>query len=120
MFINLSNHSSKNWSEEQLKEAQKYGEIVDMPFPSVDTNGDTEYYNELTDRCIKNVLDVDNNPVVMVQGEFILTHRVVTGLKAMGIKCLAAVTKREAVESVDKDGRIIKTSVFKFERFMEY
>ena len=120
MFINLSNHSSRNWSGKQMEEACKYGEVADIPFPQVNPDGDSEYYDRLADECINEILILNPNPVVMVQGEFILTFRIVTRLKARGIKCVAAVTKREAVESVDEEGRMIKTSVFKFEQFMEY
>ena len=35
MFINLSNHTSENWGEFQKKEAIKYGDIIDMPFPAI-------------------------------------------------------------------------------------
>ena len=35
MFVNFSNHPSSLWSENQRKEAEKYGEIVDLKFPSV-------------------------------------------------------------------------------------
>ena len=33
MFVNFSNHPSSLWSENQRKEAEKYGEIVDLKFP---------------------------------------------------------------------------------------
>ena len=35
-FVNLSNHSSNTWSNMQLEEARKYGDIVDIEFPSID------------------------------------------------------------------------------------
>lgn len=35
MFINFTNHSSEKWSGEQRMAAERYGEIVDIPFPSV-------------------------------------------------------------------------------------
>ena len=120
MFINLSNHNSCNWYQEQLDAAHIYGEIVDVAFPQVDPKGDTEYYDTLVKQNVGKILELDQHPVVMVQGEFIFTFRIVTRLKALGIKCLAAVTRREAVESVDSEGRMVKTSIFKFEQFMEY
>ena len=36
MFINLTNHPSATWSEEQLKAARQYGEIVDLHFPIIE------------------------------------------------------------------------------------
>lgn len=120
MFINLSNHSSLNWSKEQKEEALKYGEIADIPFPLVAPEWDSEYYDRMADKYVNIILEMDDSPVVMVQGEFILTYRIITCLKARNIRCIAAVTKREVEESVDGEGRMIKTSVFKFEEFMEY
>ena len=35
MFINLTNHPSADWSEEQLKAAHQYGEVVDLSFPDI-------------------------------------------------------------------------------------
>ena len=120
MFINLSNHSSKNWSDKQIQEAQKYGRIVDIPFPAVNIDWDTNDYNNLADEYTEKVLRLDENITVMVQGEFALTYKIVSRLMSAGIRCLAAVTKREAVETVDNEGCSVKTSVFKFEKFMEY
>lgn len=36
MFVNVSNHSSKMWSAEQLAATSKYGEIVDVQFPNIE------------------------------------------------------------------------------------
>ena len=35
MFINLSNHPHFRWLPEQLKAAECYGEVVDLPFPQI-------------------------------------------------------------------------------------
>ena len=36
MLINLSNHPSSKWGDEQqLQAATKYGEVVDIPFPNI-------------------------------------------------------------------------------------
>ena len=35
MFINLSNHPHCRWLPEQLKAAERYGEVVDLPFPQI-------------------------------------------------------------------------------------
>ena len=36
MFINHTNHLTQYWSQEQLAAAHQYGEVIDLPFPSVD------------------------------------------------------------------------------------
>lgn len=44
MLLNLSNHPSSLWCDEQIKAAETlFGEIVDLPFPQVDPNGDEAY-----------------------------------------------------------------------------
>ena len=35
MFINYSNHPSSQWDEKQKQAAEKYGVILDVPFPKV-------------------------------------------------------------------------------------
>lgn len=36
MLINFSNHSMKDWPENQIKEAERlFGEIIDFPFPMI-------------------------------------------------------------------------------------
>lgn len=120
MFINLSNHPSVRWTQEQYEAAGKYGEVVDIPFPSIEANGTTEYFDEMVEAYVGKVLELDSDPVVMVQGEFVFTFRIVNKLKEKGIICLAAETKREVKEETDAEGNQLKTSVFKFEQFMEY
>ena len=120
MFINLSNHSSNKWSMEQYEAAEQHGRVVDLALPAVKPNGDTAYFDTLVEEYVGKILDLDSEPVVMVQGEFIFTYRIVKRLKELGITCLAAETKREVKESVDAEGNAVKTSVFKFEQFMEY
>ena len=120
MFINLSNHSSMDWDKEQRACAKQYGEIVDLKFPQVDPTGDTEYFDKLANEYVAKALSLDTNPVVMVQGEFILTYRIVAKLKSLGIKCVAAQAKRVVEEGIDYMGQRIKMSMFKFEQFMEY
>ena len=42
MFINHTNHSSQNWSDEQLVAARQYGDIIDIPFPRIDPLASTK------------------------------------------------------------------------------
>lgn len=43
MLVSFTNHPSFQWGERQLREAEKYGDIVDIPFPAVDLEGDEAY-----------------------------------------------------------------------------
>ncbi|MDR3261870.1 MAG: hypothetical protein LBT78_08560 [Tannerella sp.] len=47
MLINLSNHPSALWQAPQLEVATVYGEIIDLPFPVVDPEGDATYIQSL-------------------------------------------------------------------------
>ena len=121
MFINLSNHISKDWDRAQIESAGRYGEIVDIGFPDVDPSGDSDYFDRLSNEYVAKIMAFGvRNLVVMVQGEFVFTYRVVMKLKALGIKCIAAETKRNVKEDIDDNGQKVKISNFKFEQFMEY
>ncbi|MDR0938820.1 MAG: CRISPR-associated protein [Mediterranea sp.] len=117
MLINLSNHPSSAWSSAQLFAAQRYGEIVDLPFPSVSPEGDEDYIRSLVDDYICEVekLAAGSGATVHVMGEMTFTCAMVTALKARGFRCVASTTLRDVVE---EDGA--KTSVFQFVRFRGY
>lgn len=125
MFVNLSNHPSEGWSTEQLKEAGKYGSVVDIAFPQVDTKAGSEEINDLVVGKYNEISSAladkgDKINVVMVEGEFVFTCRMVTLLKEKGIKTVAAVTARETSEEKQPDGSVKKISKFRFEGFREY
>lgn len=119
MFINLSNHISEKWSEKQLEAAKKYGEIIDIGFPAVDPMGDSDYIDELVEEYYSKLAEYDN-PVVMVQGEFTFTYRMIQRLKKAGIKVVASCSERRSVEVVKENGQVERNSVFEFVRFREY
>jgi len=119
VFINLSNHPSEKWSEEQLSAARKYGDIIDIPFPAIDAMCTEDDIDDYVKKYYVMVKQYDN-PVVMIQGEFTFTYRMVNCLKENGIKTLASCTDRIVEDKVLADGRIEKTSLFQFARFREY
>jgi hypothetical protein len=124
MFINLSNHSSEKWSNKQLEEAKKYGDVMDMPFPQISTELTSadidalvfEYYLKIKELR----RDEEKKPfVVMVQGEFVFTYRLISALKNEEIIAVAARTER-VVKEIVEDGITKKISEFNFAGFMEY
>ena len=119
MFINLSNHASDKWSEIQIKKAMEYGEIIDIPFPKVDPYRDSEYIDELVETYYEKIREFDT-PVVMLQGEYLFTYRLVNKLKAAGIKVLAGCSERRTIEYVDDNGFTARKSEFEFVDFKEY
>ena len=42
MFINFSNHPSRAWVKTQLYAEMEYGEVIDIPFPSVNPYSNEE------------------------------------------------------------------------------
>ena len=119
MFINLTNHSSKNWSSKQKRVAERYGEIIDIPFPNIDPFATGEDIDAIVAKYLQQVMKYDN-PVVMVQGEFVFTFRLVESLKKKGCKAVAACNERNVIETTDENGNCVKRSVFEFVQFREY
>ena len=119
VFVNLSNHASVNWQKEQREAAEKYGEIVDVPFPYVSSLFSEADIDAIGKETVKKITEMDPT-AVMCQGEFTLTYRIVTELLKKGIPCVAACTERIAREIVSEDGTILKTSEFRFVRFRNY
>lgn len=119
MLINLSNHSSVHWNHEQLKEASKYGEIVDLDFPGVDpfwSEPDIQRAGKLyAEKCIELIGASIEHSAVHIMGEMTFSYFVISLLKAAGVTCLASTTLREAAS----DGSL-KLSEFRFVRFRRY
>ena len=97
MFLNISNHKSENWSVNQINEAEKYGKIIDIPFPAVNPRESDEYMDDLVDEYYQKVMEYEK-PTVMVQGEFVFTYRLVNQLKQAGIKVVASCSERRVTE----------------------
>ncbi|MBQ3657927.1 MAG: CRISPR-associated protein [Bacteroidales bacterium] len=113
MFLNLSNHPSISWSENQLAAAG--GKVIDLAFPQVAPDGDEKYIQNLATEYYNKILEMQDITTVHLMGEMNFTFALVTKLKAAGIKCVASTTKRETVE---ENG--VKISKFQFVRFREY
>lgn len=119
VFVNLSNHPSVDWSEEQKKAALAYGGIIDVPFPSVPSSCSDKAMQKLADKAIGAVTKAAypaREVTVHVMGEMTLTYRIVNKLKARGIRCLASTSDRVASDI----GNGEKISQFHFVEFREY
>ena len=119
MLINLSNHPSDKWSEKQLICASEYGEVIDLPFPSVDPHGTSQYIDDLVQAYFDRIMEF-KDPVVMLQGEYLFTYRLINKLKAAGIKVLASCSERRTIEYTDENGYTSRKSEFEFVSFKEY
>jgi hypothetical protein len=118
ILVNLSNHSSQSWSNEQLEAASIYGRLIDVSFPTIDESADDvdilklaqEYFDLLHESygaC---------EFVVHIMGEQTFTFALVSMLKEAGVECIASTTKRIVHETAPG----VKEVIFKFNRFRNY
>lgn len=116
MLLNLSNHPSTHWPDNQLQAAlHQYGTVKDLPFPPIAPAGSSDEINQLAEEYGNKIRKI-NPTAVHIMGELTFTHRLVKKLHAIGIPCIASTTERIAI--TDENGN--KTSTFKFVRFREY
>ncbi len=121
MLLNLSNHSLKNWNENQLNTAKKlFGSVSDLLFPQIPPEADENYITSLAkkycDKCL-NILSRSNdkNNAVHIMGEMTFTFALVDLLLKHNIICVASTTERNTIEINGK-----KVSEFRFVRFRRY
>lgn len=118
MFVNFTNHASENWSKEQLLEAEKYGEIVDIAFPNISPEANKEDVLILVNEYANKILELEPS-CVLCQGEFCFSYNVICKLKEHHIKVVAACSNRVVEEEISENGTR-KVSYFKFVQFREY
>ena len=118
IFINLSNHPSSIWDIKQKESAEKFGEIVDILFPTVNPNDDRSQIETLADQYVKIIEEKAKNAtaIIHVMGEMTFTYSIVSRLKERGIGCVASTSERIVQETPDGQ----KISSFQFVRFREY
>ena len=115
VFVNLTNHPSRDWDAAQTAAALALAErIEDLPFPNVRPQAPEADLPTLADGCV--ALVPKSATHALVQGEFTLAFEIVRRLQQRGVTCLAATTERVTEDA--GDGR--KTSTFGFVRFRAY
>lgn len=117
-FVNISNHPSDQWGEEQKKAASFYGTIVDYAFPNISPSQTAEEIGNLAYTIYLDIMNTyrDCNITIHLMGEFTMTYALLNRFVDAGIKCVASTTERIIKEF--GDGR--KESVFNFVQFREY
>ena len=143
IFINITNHTL---TEEQRVDAiKRYGitEFLELPselkarYGQVPAGEDEEVLWDLAEdirdwvnashpeahkwaKCLPPYKDVGDDKcplVVLLQGELGVVGRLLRLLGEQGIPCVYATTRRESVETVQQDGSVVKTNVFKHAGF---
>jgi hypothetical protein len=116
MLLNLSNHPSPTWPENQAQLAKDlFGEIRDLPFPQVDPEADESEIAALADAYFDKIRGL-NPSAVHLMGELTFSFELVQKLKSHGIRVLASTTHRTTQEMPDGT----KISRFEFVRFRYY
>jgi len=121
MLINLSNHPSANWSQSQLAETVKYGQVFDLPFPAINPDAETNEVMQLAENFeakVRQLLTDKTNELnaVHIMGELTFCFALVARLQNAGITCIASTTSRITTDLPDGS----KASRFDFVRFREY
>ena len=119
MFINFSNHPSARWSTAQQSAAQRYGKVVDVPFPDIDPTADETALDSMAAVYADHLLHL-NPDAVLCQGESTFAYRVIRRLEGRGVPVLAACSCREVQEITRPDGSTLRQSVFVFVGFRRY
>src|SRR5690625_3314186 len=116
MLLNLTNHPSSNWPENQKSLAkERYQKIQELPFPKINPEWNEEELDQLVEEY-ENKIQKLKPQAVHIMGEMTFTYRLVNRLKEMGIPCIASTTER--TDTFDEDDH--KISTFKFVRFRNY
>ena len=118
ILINLSNHPSALWQDNQLTAAEEYREIVDMSFPQISPDASNDDIEQLAQDFYDRILEMKQTSdiVVHIMGEMTFTYSLVNKLKRIGVVCVASTTERISVDNPDGT----KTSTFKFVKFRKY
>ncbi len=119
IFVNHTNHLSENWSSEQKIAAKSYGKIIDIPFPEVPPNFNSNEIIQMVSKNLQEILKF-NPSTVLCQGEFTYTFAMVEELKNLKIPVVAATNERIVEEIKENDGSTKKISTFKFINFRSY
>ena len=119
-MINISNHPSNKWTDEQKK---GYAKIHDLAFPNISPTMWANELDELVTEFTMAIVDIVNkNHAVgiethcMIMGEMVFTYRLVSALKLRGVICLAATSERMVEEKPDGE----KTVRFEFRGWRSY
>ena len=121
MLINLSNHPSHSWTDQQVAQARDvYGSVTDLPFPLVDPTLDEDQVQVLVDefvaQCMALLPGNSDDSAIHIMGEMTFTVAFVTRMLEQGVPCIASTTERIVKEL--QDG--VRETRFHFVRFRKY
>ena len=118
-FINHTNHLSTCWSSEQRKAAESYGDIIDIPFPSIEPDWTEEKIQTEASKSAETIFSLHPS-AVLCQGEYTYTFALIHQLQKHKIPVLAACSERMVSEEIDEYGVSHRVSQFQFIKFRQY
>ena len=112
MLINLSNHPSSGWGEKQKRAAMdRFGAILDMPFPEVPPEASGAEIDALAWEYFTKIAAMEGSGnAVHLAGEFTFTYMLLKKLEQAGITAVCSTTRR------NPEGK----GEFEFVAFREY
>ena len=118
VLLNISNHPSSTWNEEQMVAAASFGEIVDVPFPVIDETAESADVQAIADEYLVKVRALADGcqATIHIMGEQTFLYSMLYRLQHDGYRCIASTTKR--IVDVMPDGS--RKVTFCFSRFREY
>ncbi|SHI73443.1 hypothetical protein SAMN05443429_1041 [Cruoricaptor ignavus] len=119
MLLNLSNHPSANWPEEQISAAvEMFGSVKDLPFPAIPPEASTEEVVKLAESYAEKIRKMlqTKEDAVHIMGELTFVVAMLRLLQDNAIRCVASTT----VRSVEETEQGVKQSRFQFVKFREY
>lgn len=113
-LVNISNHPSDKWSEDQKVGFEK---IIDIVFPGISLQDNVEIIaDDIYTKIHDGLKLMPWDAAIMVQGQHVATFAIVACLLNAGYKVLSAYTKRIVTDNPDGS----KTSIFRFGGYQEY
>jgi hypothetical protein len=124
-LINVSNHPSASWSQDQVSAAEvELGGVVDLEggFPPVPPESDAKDIERLAEATASRIRAQDPSGAapVFVAGELRLTVALVARLQREGRRCVTTAAARDVTERGLADGTSERTSRFRFVRWADY
>ncbi len=123
ILVNLSNHASVNWGNEQKN---GWDEIIDVPFPNIPADADEEQVWKLSRSVldeIDRIIKEKGKIYLMLQGEFSFCYAMFIRLLSLmdfeKVILVVPTTERIVKEEITPSGEVKKTSTFKFVRWRE-
>lgn len=121
MLINLSNHPSPAWPENQMKAAcELFSLVTDLPFPQIEPGISRAEMEQLVlsygNQCLQQIADAGpGNHAVHLMGEMVFTTALASWLLRRNVRCVASATRR-----ITRTNGNEQISVFEFAGFRDY